>query len=103
MCEAKKFLLALFNKTQKLCIFMLHHLADIIIDEFKTKGSLVYGIARIIKKMETEKEFQIYRDWQVDGDRQLGIFQVVPVQNIRAYGGSNLIVQLNINFGSRRR
>lgn len=53
--------------------------------------------------METGKEFQIYRDWKVDGDRQLGIFQVVPVQTIRAYEGSSFRAQLNINFGSRRR
>jgi hypothetical protein len=61
MCEAKKFLPALFNKTQKFNTFLLHPLASIIIDEFKTKGSIVYRTARIITKTETGKEFQIYR------------------------------------------
>lgn len=103
MCEAKKFLPALFNKTQKLYTFLLHLLANIITDEFKTKGSLVCRTARINTKMETGKECKIYRDWKADGDRQLGIFKVVPVQTIRAYGGGSFIAQLNINFGSRRR
>lgn len=53
--------------------------------------------------METGKEFQIYRNWKVDSDRQLGIFQVVPVQTIRAYEGSSFRALLNINLGSRRR
>lgn len=74
MCEAKKFLPALFNKTQKFDTFLLHPLVSIITDEFKTKGSLVYRITRILTKTETGKEFQTYRNWKVDGDRQLGIF-----------------------------
>ena len=76
MCEAKKLLPALFNKTQKLYTFLLHPLANIVTNESKKKkrGSLVCRIARIITKMETGKEFQIYRDWKVDGDRQLDIF-----------------------------
>jgi len=69
----------------------------------KKKKSLVCRIARIITKMETGKEFQIYRNWKVDSDRQLGIFQVVPVQTIRAYEGSSFRALLNINLGSRRR
>ena len=46
MCEAKKFLPALFNKTQKLYTFILHPLANIITDEFKTKGSLFFNFYR---------------------------------------------------------
>jgi len=84
MCEAKKFLSALFNKTQKLYTFLLHPLVNIITDEFKTKGSLGYRIAVIITKIETGKEFQIYRGWKVDRDRQLGIFRVVLMQTRRA-------------------
>ena len=79
MCEAKKFLPALFNKTQKLYTFLLHPLANNITDEFKTRGSLVYRITRIITKMETGNEFQIYRYWKVDGYRKLDMFHVVPL------------------------
>jgi len=62
---------------------------NIITDEFKTNRSLVDKIARIIMKMATGKEFQIYRDWKVEGDRQLGMFQVVLC---RPYGHTRAVV-----------
>lgn len=37
MCEAKKLLPALFNKTQKLYTFLLHPLANIVTNESKKK------------------------------------------------------------------
>ena len=69
--------------------FVLQYLANIVIEEYETKGNFVYRVARIITKMETGKEFQIYRDWKVDGNRQLGIFQVAPVPPVGAYEGSS--------------
>lgn len=100
MCEAKKFLPALFNKKQKLCTFLIHLFENIITDEFKTKGNLAYRFARIITKMDAGEELEIYRDWKVDGDRQLSMFKVVFMQALKAYGESMFTAPLNLNFGS---